>query len=160
MQVLLYHKVAKSYYTFLEAVCHNHTSFLVQQNHDKFVVVLQSLQLGIKSIDVTTSSQCSMAIDNLATWLHQNLIKVDDLHKVHPAAQVSLPHNPPLGSTASASQQSSSERHNAGSMQMLFCMSACCNVALWGDMLAALVRHGHGMRRAPEGRPRAGREFV
>jgi hypothetical protein len=88
VQVLLYHKVSKSYYTFMEAVCHNHTSFLVRQNHDTFVRVLQSLQLGIKNIDVTTSSQCAMAIDNLATWLHANLIKVDDLHKVHPAAQV------------------------------------------------------------------------
>ena len=90
VQVLLYHKVSKSYYTFMEALCHNHTSFLVRQNHDTFVRVLQSLQLGIKNIDVTTSSQCAMAIDNLATWLHANLIKVDDLHKVHPAAQVPL----------------------------------------------------------------------
>ena len=94
VQVLLDHKVSKSYYTFMEALCHNHTSFLVRQNHDTFVRVLQSLQLGIKNIDVTTSSQCAMAIDNLATWLHANLIKVDDLHKVHPAAQVPHCHLP------------------------------------------------------------------
>lgn len=88
LQVLLYSKLAKSYFVFLEALCHNHHAFLVRQPHDTFACIMRCLELGVKSLDVTTSSQCAMAIDNLATWVHQNLIKVDELHQVHPAAQV------------------------------------------------------------------------
>eukprot|EP00892_Ulva_mutabilis_P000722 jgi/Ulvmu1/10650/UM066_0031.1 len=91
-EVLLYAKLAKSYFVFLEALCHNHHAFLVRQPHDTFERIMRSLELGVKSLDVTTSSQCAMAIDNLATWVHHNLIKVDDLHQVNPAAQVFAQH--------------------------------------------------------------------
>jgi exportin-7 len=85
--VIVYSKVARSYFVFLEAMCHNHTAFLVSQPHETFVRLVQCLQMGIKSIDVNTSSQCAMAVDQLATWLHRNLI-ADEVSKVHPAAQV------------------------------------------------------------------------
>lgn len=86
--VVAYSKVARAYFVFLEAVCHNHAAFLVQQPHESFVRLVHCLQAGIKSVDVNTSSQCAMAVDQLASWLHRNLV-ADDLGKAHPAAQVS-----------------------------------------------------------------------
>lgn len=115
VQVLLYSKLAKSYFVFLEALCHNHHAFLVRQPHDTFARIMRCLELGVKSLDVTTSSQCAMAIDNLATWVHQNLIKVDELHQVHPAAQV-LPLLLPSGLCV---HLQTSTRQHTGAM--------CCN---------------------------------
>ena len=84
--VMVYTKVAKSYFVCLEALCHNHTAFFVRQPQHTFRALVECLGRGIVSIDVHTSSQCAMAIDNLATWLHRNLSA--NPSKVHPATQV------------------------------------------------------------------------
>jgi exportin-7 len=84
--VTIYAKVAKAYFVFLEAMCHNHTAFLVQQPHSTFVTLVECLGRGLVAIDVQTSSQCAMAVDNLASWLHKNLSA--EAGKVHPATQV------------------------------------------------------------------------
>jgi exportin-7 len=88
--VVLYSKVGKAYFVFLEAMCHNHAPFLVSQPHDTFVTLIQCLNSGIVSIDVQVSSQCAMAVDNLASWLHKNLYP--GTHKQHPATQSFLQH--------------------------------------------------------------------
>lgn len=133
MQVLLYSKLAKSYFVFLEALCHNHHAFLVRQPHDTFACIMRCLELGVKSLDVTTSSQCAMAIDNLATWVHQNLIKVDELHQVHPAAQVP-PLRSPLG-TQSLFRELSSASAPASCIQIHWradmAAGACQLVQFW-----------------------------
>jgi exportin-7 len=84
--VVVYSKVAKSYFVFLEALCHNHTAYLVRQPQVAFDALVGALGRGLVSVDVQTSSQCAMAIDNLASWLHRNLSA--DASKVHPATQV------------------------------------------------------------------------
>lgn len=84
--VTVYSKVAKAYFVFLEAMCHNHVPFLVSQPHETFETLVRCLSNGIVSIDVQTSSQCAMAVDNLASWLHKNL--TPGTHKQHPATQV------------------------------------------------------------------------
>lgn len=71
--VIVYAKVAKAYFVFLEAICHNHTSFLVRQPTTTFITIVECLGKGLVSVDVQISSQSAMAIDNLATWLHKNL---------------------------------------------------------------------------------------
>lgn len=90
--VMVYNKVAKAYFVFLEALCHNHTAFVVGKPHATFVRIIKSLEIGVKSIDTTISSQCAMAIDNLATWLHKHLVAVDDISQVKPAAQAFAQH--------------------------------------------------------------------
>ena len=84
--VMVYTKVAKSYFVCLEALCNHHTAFFVRQPQHIFMTLVGCLGQGIVSIDVQTSSQCAMAVDNLATWLHRNLTA--DPSKVHPATQV------------------------------------------------------------------------
>ena len=84
--VVVYAKVAKAYFVFLEAICHNHTAFLVRQPSTTFVTFMECLGKGLVSVDVQISSQSAMAVDNLASWLHKNL-NAEPL-KRHPATQV------------------------------------------------------------------------
>ena len=91
--VTMYAKVAKSYFVFLEAICHNHTAFLVSEPHSTFVTVVECLSRGVVSIDVQASSQCAMAIDNLASWLYKQLTAPNG--KAHAAMPVRLSHLTP-----------------------------------------------------------------
>jgi len=64
--IMAFPKVGKAYFTLLEVLCHNHTSFLAATPAPTFAFLLSSLDAGLKSLDVSISSMCATAVDNLA----------------------------------------------------------------------------------------------
>ncbi|MEW5298899.1 MAG: hypothetical protein WDW36_001972 [Sanguina aurantia] len=72
--ILAYRKVGKSYYALLEVLAHNHTATLACQDTPTFTFLLSSLEAGLKSLDVATSSSCASAVDNLAAFFFRHCI--------------------------------------------------------------------------------------
>lgn len=70
--ILSYHKVAKAYYGLIDALCHNHVS-AVTSDAAVFSYVLTSLDAGLKSLDVSVSSQCAAALDSLAGYYFRHM---------------------------------------------------------------------------------------
>lgn len=83
--ILAYPKVAKAYFTLLEVLCHNHTNVVVGCERDTFAFLVQSLDAGVKSLDVSISSMCATSIDNLAGFYFK---AVNGEDAPTPAAQV------------------------------------------------------------------------
>ena len=65
-EILTYRKVAKAYFAFLEVLCHNHLPVVAAADDATFAHVVRSLEAGLRSLDVSISSQCAAAIDVLA----------------------------------------------------------------------------------------------
>ena len=65
--ILAYRKVSKAYCGFVEIILQNHTRVVAMQGDATFRFILESLDAGIKSLDVTISSHCASAIDNLVS---------------------------------------------------------------------------------------------
>ena len=66
--ILAYRKVAKAYFSLLEILCMNHVTVILQLDTMTFVHIVQSMESGLKSLDVSLSSQCAAAIDNIASF--------------------------------------------------------------------------------------------
>lgn len=66
--VLAYRKVAKAYFSLLETLCISHLTVILQLDTMTFVQIVQSLEAGLKSLDVAISSQSAAAIDSIATF--------------------------------------------------------------------------------------------
>lgn len=66
--ILAYRKVGKAYFAFLDVLCHNHAGVIATRDTATFGFLLSSLDAGLKSLDVSISSQCAAAIDNLAGY--------------------------------------------------------------------------------------------
>jgi hypothetical protein len=68
-------QVGKAYYSLLEALCNNHTTVICLVDTPTFTHLVCSLEAGLKSLDVSLSSQCAAALDNLASFAcnHQPL---------------------------------------------------------------------------------------
>jgi len=66
--ILAYRKVAKAYFALLECLCHSHISFILSQDTPTFTHIVQSIEAGLKSLEVSISSQCASAIDNLVAY--------------------------------------------------------------------------------------------
>lgn len=75
--ILAYPKVGKAYFTLLESLCHNHLSFIASCEVSIFTFIANSLEAGLRSLDVTVSSMCATALDNLAGFYFQ-AIKGDE----------------------------------------------------------------------------------
>ena len=67
-EVMMYRKVAKAYFALIEVLCHNHMSVVVACDAHTFGHLARSLEAGLRSLDVSISSQCAAAIDNLAAF--------------------------------------------------------------------------------------------
>ena len=65
-EVLTYRKVAKSYFALVEVLCHSHMAVVAACDAPTFGHIARSLEAGLRSLDVSISSQCASAIDNLA----------------------------------------------------------------------------------------------
>ena len=65
-EILTHRKVAKAYFAFLETLCHNHLPVVAAAEDATFAHVVRSLEAGLRSLDVSISSQCAAAIDVLA----------------------------------------------------------------------------------------------
>jgi exportin-7 len=72
--LMAYQKVARAYFQLIEVLTHNHTAFLVSRDSATFLHVGTSLETGLKSLDVSISSQCAAAVDSLAAFYFNNVV--------------------------------------------------------------------------------------
>lgn len=75
--ILSYRKVGKAYYSLLEVLSQWHTRTVIMCNTQTFSHIIHSLEAGLRSLDVTISSQCSSAIDNITTF-YFNRLPIDE----------------------------------------------------------------------------------
>ncbi|KAG2485018.1 hypothetical protein HYH03_016221 [Edaphochlamys debaryana] len=70
--LLAFRKLAKAYFALMEVLAAGHAGVLAAQDTRTFVFLMSSLELGLKSLDVSISSSCASAVDNLASffWRH------------------------------------------------------------------------------------------
>uniref|UniRef100_A0A383V5G5 Exportin-7/Ran-binding protein 17 TPR repeats domain-containing protein n=1 Tax=Tetradesmus obliquus TaxID=3088 RepID=A0A383V5G5_TETOB len=73
--IMSYKKVAKAYFSLIEVLCHNHTGTVACQDSVTFGFILSSLDQGLKSLDVSISSACASAVDNLASFYFRNVVR-------------------------------------------------------------------------------------
>ena len=80
-------QVSKAYFGLLDVLCHSHQSAIASCDTATFAFLVSSLDAGLKSLDVSVSSQCAAAIDNLASYYLKHAIASD---APSPTAQVSF----------------------------------------------------------------------
>ena len=71
--IMAFRKLARAYFALLEVLCHNHTSVIVNLDTATFTHLVGSLETGVKCLDVSISSQCASAVDNLAAFYFNNI---------------------------------------------------------------------------------------
>ncbi|GAQ78625.1 Nuclear transport receptor RanBP16 [Klebsormidium nitens] len=71
--ILAFRKFGRAYYSLLEVLCHNHTAVIVNLDTATFAHIMQSLEAGLKCLDVSISSQCASSVDNLAAFYFSNI---------------------------------------------------------------------------------------
>lgn len=76
--IMAFRKVSRAYFNLMEVLAHSHTSTVVSQDLTTFSFILTSLELGLKSTDVSISSSCASAVDDLAGYYFKNLIQGTD----------------------------------------------------------------------------------
>ncbi|GJP71880.1 hypothetical protein CLOP_g2674 [Closterium sp. NIES-67] len=76
-EIMAFRKLARAYFAFLEVLCHNHTLVIVNLPTATFSHVVGSLDTGLKCLDVSISSQCASAVDNLAAYYFNNVTAGD-----------------------------------------------------------------------------------
>ncbi|XP_018511240.1 exportin-7-B isoform X2 [Brassica rapa] len=71
--ILTYHKLTKAYFGFVEVLCSSYITFILQLDSATFMHLVGSLESGLKGLDTSISSQCAIAVDNLATYYFNNI---------------------------------------------------------------------------------------
>ncbi|KAL5067134.1 hypothetical protein RYX36_018021 [Vicia faba] len=71
--IFAFRKVAATYFTFLETLFNGHLSFVLNLDKTALMLIVESLELGIKDLSEKISAQCASAIDNLATFYFDNV---------------------------------------------------------------------------------------
>ncbi|RDX91388.1 Exportin-7-B, partial [Mucuna pruriens] len=66
--IFAFRKVAAAYFAFLETLFNSHLSFVLNLDKATFMLVVGSLESGLKDLSEKISSQCAYAIDHLATF--------------------------------------------------------------------------------------------
>lgn len=66
--IFAFRKVAAAYFAFLETLLCSHLSFVLSLDKTAFVLVVGSLESGLKDLSEKISSQCAYAIDYFATF--------------------------------------------------------------------------------------------
>ena len=85
--IMAYRKVGRAYFALLDVLCHNHVATLATSDLHTFAFVMTSLDAGLRSLEVTISSQCASAVDNLAGFYFKHVVAAEELPTE--AAQVS-----------------------------------------------------------------------
>ncbi|KAK9733076.1 hypothetical protein RND81_04G041800 [Saponaria officinalis] len=71
--ILVFRKLTRAYFAFMEVLFSGHISFVLNLDTNTFVRIVGSLESGVKGLDANISSQCSSAIDHLATFYFNNV---------------------------------------------------------------------------------------
>ena len=69
--------MSKAYFGLLDVLCHSHQGAIASCDTATFAFLLSSLDAGLKSLDVSVSSQCAAAIDNLASYYLKHAVTSD-----------------------------------------------------------------------------------
>ncbi|GBG80488.1 hypothetical protein CBR_g30950 [Chara braunii] len=56
-EIMAFRKLARAYFALLDVLCHNHTTVIVNLDANTFARIVSSLEAGIKSLDVSISSE-------------------------------------------------------------------------------------------------------
>ena len=86
--IMSYRKVGRAYFSLLDVLCHNHVATLATSDTRTFAFLMTSLDQGLRSLEVTISSQCASAVDNLAGFYFKQVVAAEE--SPTPAAQVWL----------------------------------------------------------------------
>ncbi|GIL63010.1 hypothetical protein Vafri_17171 [Volvox africanus] len=91
VDLLAFRKLAKAYFALMEVLAAGHANVVAAQDTRTFVFLMSSLEMGLKSLDVSVSSSCASAVDNLASffWRH-----VASAAAGHPETSVGLSGGP------------------------------------------------------------------
>ena len=71
--IIGYRKVGKAYFGLLEVLCHHHAALVCGCEPPTFAFILASLDAGLRSLDISISSQCAAAVDNLAGFYFRHM---------------------------------------------------------------------------------------
>ncbi|KAF2600670.1 hypothetical protein F2Q68_00007109 [Brassica cretica] len=71
--ILLFRELTKAYFGFVEVLCGSHITFILKLDTATFMHLVGSLESGLKGLDTSISSQCAVAVDNLATYYFNNI---------------------------------------------------------------------------------------
>lgn len=83
-QILTYPKVSRAYFSLMELLMRSHTSMLVELDGSILRHLCASLNEGLKSHEVATSSQCAAALEHLAAYRFREMLDAaDDEEMVH-----------------------------------------------------------------------------
>jgi len=63
-----YKKLSRAHYSLLEQLCHSHPSSIINTDVETFSHLFRSLEMGLRSLEVSISSQCASALDSLAAF--------------------------------------------------------------------------------------------
>ncbi|GAB4820934.1 hypothetical protein N2152v2_007980 [Parachlorella kessleri] len=94
--ILAYRKVAKAYFALVDVLCHNHPQAIATRDTATFAFLISSLDAGLKSLDVSISSQCAAAIDNLAGYYFKHMPGSETPTPAAAALAEHLQHRPDL----------------------------------------------------------------
>ena len=82
--------MGKAYFGLLDVLCHSHPSAIATCDTATFSFLVSSLDAGLKSLDVSVSSQCAAAIDNLASYYLKHAVGCDAPSPTAQASQAAL----------------------------------------------------------------------
>ncbi|XP_021857908.1 uncharacterized protein [Spinacia oleracea] len=71
--ILVFRKVTKAYFAFLEVLFSSHIAFVLNLDTSTFMRIMGSLESGLKGLDTGISTQCASAIENLAAFYFNNI---------------------------------------------------------------------------------------
>ncbi|CAO2833097.1 unnamed protein product [Amaranthus hypochondriacus] len=71
--ILVFRKLTKAYFAFLEVLFSSHIAFVLNLDTSTFMHFIGSVESGLKGLDTNITSQCASTIDNLATFYFNNI---------------------------------------------------------------------------------------
>eukprot|EP00798_Chlamydomonas_sp_ICE-L_P019293 gene19293-25939_t len=87
VDIMAFRKVSRAYFSLIEVLAHNHTGSLVMQDTATFTFLIQSMEQGLKCLDVAISSSCASAIDNLAGFYFRSVVRGGEAMSSPPGTQ-------------------------------------------------------------------------
>ena len=84
-EVLAYPKVARAYFTLMELLMRSHTAMIVDLDARILRHLCSSLAEGLKSHEVSISSQCAAALEHLAAFHFRELADSDETDGPQPS---------------------------------------------------------------------------
>ena len=72
-QIMNYPKFMEAHFAFLDTLCADHTSTVVEVTSPVFLNILEALKAGLKSLEQQISTHCCSAVDHIAEFFFRNI---------------------------------------------------------------------------------------